>query len=899
MSNGASGVTCQVSRTPVLVGLLALSAGVCAAPPRVEPEVTRPVLDPNGAAFPVPDLADFTPALDAPAGKHGFLFAGTDGHFYFEDGRRGRFWGINVAKDAVFVPKDVIDRAADCLAAAGFNLVRLHHIDGATGLLPPERAGTPERIDPAKLDLLWYWVHALKQRGICVYLDLLDFREFQAAEGVAEAAKLDRAAKPAAMFNERLIELQIQYARDLLFGQANPYTGCPLGADPAVAMVELCDENGLFRGGDKWTQLPAPYLAELNRRWDFWLRETYTATDRIREVWTGGDGRSALALTERLEDNSIRLLPRRAEADEFPSPTGRAELSYGRAARDRDVARFFQSVQVEYLTEMKRALRSAGLKAPLTAVTEWDNPADLLSVADSLDFVGCNWYYDHPVFSAGRTWHLPSYFLNTNPVADPSGLDFTSAVLRASAAGKPLVVREWGVCWPSKFRGVGLLEAAAYAALQDLDGLILFTYNTEPGTRRIEYFDVSSDPVRWGLVGMAGAVYRNRLTAPAARKAAIGIPRAEVFGPQASPPPSLFRLGWVSRLRQVFFEQTCDSSPYDATVADPGEPGAYPGPRVVLSGVRDAAAVLQASGYALAPQPAPKGRFVFDGLVYDPGQALGLGPGQRFRVPDVQAAGCQPVGASEDGGFSVGFSDPQRKSLVLSPAGDTAALRAALDLLGGSPPPGKPAAHAAVDTQTYTSDTGQITRLIKEERLIIDAPSVQAVAGAWGDQAIRTADLALTSPSPIGVVIALSLDDKPLRESETFLIKGVTVAANTGEKKSSREAPPGSPGFKLEDFGSAPVDTHGEPSDKALTVDRSGSPLLRAFLTNGTWEALHKGRGWYVWCDTPGARFSLPGLGSSVQIVPFISSGAAEALTGGQPFVYPKGCLFVKVVPAP
>ena len=95
-------------------------------------------------------------------------------------------------------------------------------------------------------------------------------------------------------------------------------------------------------------------------------------------------------------------------------------------------------------------------------MTDWDDPADLLSITDELDFVGCNWYYDHPVFSADRQWRVPSFFENANPIADERGLDFASASLRAAADRKPLVLREWGACWPSKFRGVGLLEAAAY-----------------------------------------------------------------------------------------------------------------------------------------------------------------------------------------------------------------------------------------------------------------------------------------------------------------------------------------------------------------------------------------------------------------------------------------------------
>jgi len=746
-----------------------------ASGPTIQPETALPVLDPNRVAFPAADLVDLSATLDRPAGRRGFLFVGTDGHFYFEDGARARFWGLNVAKDSVFVPKETIDQAADAIAHAGFNLVRLHHVDGVEGLLPPDRAGTDERLDPDKLDALLYWVSALKQRGIYTYLDLLDFRTFQEAEGVSEAQQLDRGAKPAAVFNERLIELQIAYARELLFTRVNPYTGLALGRDPAVAMVELCDENGLFARWGKWDEMPPPYLAELQRRWNFWLRTTYGTTEALAAAWQDAGGRPALGMDERLEDSSVQLVTARGIGADFPSPTGAPRVGVLTPARQRDLSRFCYSVHREYFAELKRALREAGLRVPLTAVTEWENPADLRAVADELDFIGCNWYYDHPVFSAGREWHVPSFFFNTSPLADEQGQDFTSCALRAAVEGKPLVLREWGACWPSKFRGVGLLEATAYASLQDLDAMILFTYDTHPDVRRIEYFDVSSDPVRWGLAGLAGYLHRTHALDPARRSLAIRETPEDSFAPRAALSRELLRLGWMSRLRQALVDESADLQGYDQVLA---------------------------------------------------------------------------------------FSDT----------------------------PGETSDRAA-----YVSDTGQIRRLLDDERLILDAPRVQAVAGALTSKPTRTSRAAFSSVSPIGVLLALSLTDQPLADTDALLLKMVTVAANTGEQKATRDVPPSFPQFRLDAFGDAPVLTHGKPSDQPTTVALSGSPLISVYMENGTWEALRTGATWYVWCDTPGVRFSLPRLAGQVSVTPYTAAGAGAAKRTGQPFAYPKDCLFVRV----
>ena len=880
----------KLTRCPAAATVAAalLLCHALAAQPAILPEVGLPVLDVNAAAFPRTDLVDFSPALQAPAGTHGFLFVGTDGHLYFQDGTPGRFWGINVAKDAVFVPSEVVDQVVATLAAAGFNLVRLHHVDGVTGLLPPERAGTEERLDPEKLDMLHYWVHALKERGIHVYLDLLDFRTFQEAEGVADAEALGRGAKPAAVFNERLIELQVDYARELLFEKPNPYTGLPLGHDPAVVMVELCDENGLFRKLAKLREMPAQYMDELRRRWNFWLRAEYGSTPELAQAWVRPDGRSALGPGETLEESSVRLTVSPTPEPDFPSPTGGGLPGTSTASRQRDVRRFCQSIHLQYFARMKQALREGGLRAPLTAVTDWDEPADLRSVVEGLDFVGCNWYYDHPVFRAGNEWHLPSFFTNINPLADEQGLDFVCSVTKAAVKGKPLVVREWGACWPSKFRGVGTLEGAAYAALQDIDAMILFTYDTRPDSRRTEYFDISSDPVRWGIAGLAGEIYRTRAVSPARKRVALGMSREDSLAEASPAVANLVRLGWASQVRQLLFNEVCEEVDADLVVAAGLSGAQYVGQRVLFPG-RGAVGAAYQSGYGAATRTSEGGAYTFNGIGYDLNAQVELPPGVRFSVADLQAEGLEPIGLSPDGTLACGFWDPTRANCALLNLGHEGLLRGALDLLGMNDAHPAAPSHGFVDRQEHVADTGELRRDLRAERLLIDTPRVKAVAGALGGT-VQAGSMRVSTASPLGVVAALALD-----EGGSLLVKMVTVAANTGEKKSPREAGGTDLKLQLEAFGDAPVLTHGEASDTPTTVELDGKPVVSVYMVNGTWEAVRKGEAWYVWCDTPGVKVSLPGLGEKVTVTPFGAGGAGEARASGQPFAYPEGCRFVGV----
>ena len=497
---------------PLLVFTLLLAAlGAPRATVAASPETAAAALEGLSLAprfFPS-CLVDLRDRLSAPAGDKGFLFVGTDGHFYFSDGTRARFWGINVAKDSVFQPHETIDRVCDLFARAGLNLVRLHHVDDVGGLLPPSRVGLGQRLDPTALDRVDYWIAALKQRGIYVYIDLLDYRTFTEEEGVPNAALLGRAAKPVALFNEKLINLQMEFARDLLMRHVNPYTGLRYRDDPAICLLEICDENSVVGSFSKWGKIPSPYREELLRRWNFWLREQYGTTAALQQAWgTAPPAAPALPTpgvsyspggvgpTEKLENGTVAL-------------PGVSPDLVGYEVREPDVRRFAAGLEHDYLSQMVVFLRSIGVQTPITAVTEPDSPASLLAAADTLDFITGNYYYAHPIYKDTYPPGVKGTFEVSNMIST-YGPDTAARRLCGSRVhGKPLVIREWNACWPNPYRTAGLVEAAALAARQDLDAMILFSFYTQPETMTLSPFDLSRDPSLWGMVGLAGEVYRD------------------------------------------------------------------------------------------------------------------------------------------------------------------------------------------------------------------------------------------------------------------------------------------------------------------------------------------------------------------------------------------------------
>ena len=158
---------------------------------------------------------------DKPAGKHGFLK--TDGdHFVFEDGTPGRFWGVCLNASANFPEHTHAERLAKRLAQMGVNMVRMHQLDAEYGtpnifqFAKGPLLKSTRKLDPRSQERMDYLVYCLKQEGIYIYMDLMVSRQFKADDGVENAVNLYVKAAPASLYNRRMIDLQKEYAQQLL-----------------------------------------------------------------------------------------------------------------------------------------------------------------------------------------------------------------------------------------------------------------------------------------------------------------------------------------------------------------------------------------------------------------------------------------------------------------------------------------------------------------------------------------------------------------------------------------------------------------------------------------------------------------------------------------------------------
>jgi hypothetical protein len=248
---------------------------------------------------------------EAPAGKLGRVRV-QDGHFVSGDGSRLRFWGANLGAAECFPDADGARLIATRLARGGVNIARLHHLDNGWGIGTGGslwRKGRKDMgdFDPAQLDRLHRLIAELKAAGIYSNLNLKVSKTLTEADGFpASVAQVPDFQKRVDIFQRRMIDLQKDYARHLLTSR-NPYTGLSLVEDPAIAVVEINNENSLLgfwtrdlgRGTHRFAE---PFRSELAALWNKWLASQYPDDASLAAAWGTDTGKLGAALSPSLPD---------------------------------------------------------------------------------------------------------------------------------------------------------------------------------------------------------------------------------------------------------------------------------------------------------------------------------------------------------------------------------------------------------------------------------------------------------------------------------------------------------------------------------------------------------------------------------------------------------------------
>lgn len=787
---------------------------------------------------------DLSSLLDAPAGKHGFLTVGKDGHFYFQDGVRARFFGTNTGGAGCCPDKAAAEMVAERLSRYGINLLRLHSIDGSYTRFIDYAAGTTQTLNPEMLDRYDYFVAQLLKRGIYVYFDLLDYRQFLPGDGVRDAGQLqvrwENSIKGASIFDERMLQLQKDYATALLT-HLNPYTGRRYVDEPGLAVQEITNENSLFYLQNQKLMLPS-YVADLEARWNRWLLEQYKDRAGLARAWTRGQECALLADED--PARSTVVLPLRFLHSDLSKASYVGEQS---PARCNDMQRFLYGLETAYYNEMIGHLRSLGLKCPITGTNQ--DFCDASNAANAqCDFTSRNNYWCHPDVDAKPFMRFNNLAMVSSDLAARSNP--VAEVASSTVVGKPMIVPEFNFPWPNEWRCEALPLMAAYGRLQDWDGLLYFAYSANE--TRLTSFGNQSDPVRWGQMPLAALIFLRGDIEVARNTWHVGVSEVDRFSTRrgrGNDGYSFYRvLPYISRVRNTYFDDRYSGDADVVVSSGHSATGDFSQARhaLVFADWPFSDVLAKSSDRGLSS------RLTVPGLqtkTLAPPVVAALGNFDTVLDPGTLPPGAEPIRA---GDATVGFLS-DRQYVMPHASGQAATDPAWLHRMvlqaatRWKLPSQAPLEEAG---RVFRSDTGQLVLDRTAGLFTAVAPCVRVALGQLGGAGkVALGEVGVECKTPFASVSIVSLDGLPVASSRRLLVTAVARSENTGQAflDGHRAIP---------ENGRAPVLV--EPVDCRLTLPWTGPAQATPLTPKGekatTGQVLQSGSPGALILDLAGAH---------------------------------------------
>ncbi len=453
--------------------------------------------------------------LEKPAGEKGFITV-KNGHFVYPNGERFRIWGVNLTGGACYPEKTVAPKTAAFLAAMGINAVRFHFLDSNWGegkSIFPQDADNTQTFDQQQLDKLDFFVSELKKQGIYSNFNLNVGRNYREGDNVPSYQYLGM-AKAVTLFDDHVIELEKKYAKQLL-SHKNNYTGNEYRNEPALAFLEIVNENSLveawFTGRllgehnstetSTWTDIPEFYGKELTDKYNQWLEQNLSF-EKLNTL------RNELRLKEG------EVIPR-LKNTEFEEASG---------LRFQTEAKFIIETENAFYSGMYNFLKNEVKVNQLVAANSdhnhWKSGYALLSSSSKLDFVDGHVYWQHPNYFTDPETGNSTFSIENTPMVNDPEFSTVAQLSRSAVVEKPFTVSETNHPYPNEFAAEGFLILGAYALLQDWDGIYFYTLEHDDpmlwNTKKPNYFDIEHDPAKMAALA-AGAPMFHRSDVKAAQ----------------------------------------------------------------------------------------------------------------------------------------------------------------------------------------------------------------------------------------------------------------------------------------------------------------------------------------------------------------------------------------------
>lgn len=403
------------------------------------------------------------------AGESGFVTV-QDGHFEDGNGKRIKFFGDNMTFSACFPEKELATVLAARLAKMGMNVIRFHHMDMRSA---PDGIWDESlvKFDPAQLEKLDWFIYQLKLNGIYSNLNLHVSRIYP---GLDYDLNQFNFGKTIDNFYRPYIEMQKEYARDLLTHR-NSYTGKTYLEEPAVAFIEINNENSLLSNWRLLPRLNREHKAGLDAQWTDWLKEN-----------SSGRGRPDLFKIIDGYDNQA-------------SPEHKKLLWS-----------FLVETEMAYAKEMTGYVRDElGARALIAdSQASYSGVAGVYREATYSDFIDMHAYWEHPRFP-GESWSRTNWLIRNSSMVTDKSAGTLRSFGQHRVAGMPLTISEYDHPAPNFFCAEMYPMLNSVAAFQDWDGIYHFDANGPYNEGRINgFFTSAGHPLKQIFIPVGAVMFR-------------------------------------------------------------------------------------------------------------------------------------------------------------------------------------------------------------------------------------------------------------------------------------------------------------------------------------------------------------------------------------------------------
>lgn len=412
--------------------------------------------EPDADEFTKDALLDLRSLNEKVAGESGFIKAVGDG-FQLGNGKPVRFWAINTGHSLLDADDALLESTAATWAKRGINLVRIH------GAMFDRDGNDPTKIDVHHVEKFHRAVQVLKKHGIYTHVSHFFplWMQLKASDGIAGAA-VGKNPFGLPYFEPRFQEIFRSWLKQILTTTVN---GKALIDEPAVACVEIINEDSLFFWTFTAENLGQGPLATFEGQYAAWLDKKYSGLDKAFANW-GNE--------KHQRDN---VAGKRAALLDAYHMTRDGMKGDDKKKRMIDQIAFLATTQRDFYAKTNAYMKELGLKAPVSA-SNWTTADNLVlggverwtyAATDVIDKHG---YFGgkHEGDGAGYSVREGHTFEDKSALLDPESVPISYVQF----AGKPHIHSE--VAWnkPNRFIADGNLLVASYAALQGVDGYVWF-----------------------------------------------------------------------------------------------------------------------------------------------------------------------------------------------------------------------------------------------------------------------------------------------------------------------------------------------------------------------------------------------------------------------------------------